>query len=141
MSFLLDTCVLSEFVKPRPNVGVCDWVAAQNEHQLFLSVITVGELQKGISKLPVGRRRTDLQQWLECELLIRFQGRILDIDTAVAGTWGMLLGEAEGRGRPLPVIDVLMAATAQVHGCSVVTRNESDFEPTGIAVVNPWLFP
>ncbi len=141
MSFLLDTCVLSEFAKPRPNVGVCDWVAAQNEHQLFISVITVGELQKGISKLPTGRRRAELQQWFECELLIRFQGRVLDIDTEVARTWGILLGETEGRGRPLPAIDVLIAATAQVHGCSVVTRNESDIEPTGITVVNPWILP
>ncbi|RLE21712.1 MAG: VapC toxin family PIN domain ribonuclease, partial [Acidobacteria bacterium] len=77
MSFLLDTCVLSELVKPRPSTAVCDWVAAQNEDRLFLSVITVGELQKGISKLPPGRRRTELQKWLEGDLLIRFQGRIL----------------------------------------------------------------
>ncbi|MCK5379718.1 MAG: type II toxin-antitoxin system VapC family toxin [Acidobacteria bacterium] len=138
MSFLLDTCVLSELVKPRPNAGVRDWVGAQNEHRLFLSVITVGELQKGVSKLQPGRRRAELQQWLEGELLIRFQGRILDIDTAVAGEWGVMLGEAEGRGRPLPAIDVLIAATAKVHGCAVVTRNEADIEPTGIVVVNPW---
>ncbi|MEN8165617.1 MAG: type II toxin-antitoxin system VapC family toxin [Acidobacteriota bacterium] len=138
MSFLLDTCVLSELVKPRPDIGVCDWVAAQNEHRLFLSVITVGELQKGISKLPPGGRRTELQRWLEGELLIRFQGRIFDIDTAVAGAWGVMLGEAEGRGRPLPVIDVLIAATAKVHACAVVTRNETDIQPTGIQVVNPW---
>jgi predicted nucleic acid-binding protein len=125
-------------VKPQPNIGVCDWVTAQNEHRLFLSVITVGELQKVISKLPTGRRRTKLQQWLEGELLIRFQGRIFDIDTAVAGEWGVMLGEAESRGRPLPAIDVLIAATAKVHGCAVVTRNKSDIEPTGIEVVNPW---
>ena len=138
MSFLLDTCVLSELVKPRPSTAVCDWVAAQNEDRLFLSVITVGELQKGISKLPPGRRRTELQKWFEGDLLIRFQGRILGIDTAVAGAWGVMLGEAEGRGRPLPVIDALIAATAKVHGCAVVTRNEADIEPTGIELVNPW---
>ena len=138
MTFLLDTCVLSELVKPRPNAGVCAWVSAQTEHQLYLSVITVGELQKGVSKLPPGRRRTELENWLEGDLLNRFQGRILGIDTATAGVWGVMLGEAEGRGRPLPVIDTLIAATAKVNGCAVVTRNEADIEPTGIPIVNPW---
>ncbi len=138
MTFLLDTCVLSELVKPRPNAGVCTWVSAQNEHQLYLSVITVGELQKGVSKLPPGRRRTELENWLEGDLLNRFQGRILGIDTATAGVWGVMLGEAEGRGRPLPVIDTLIAATAKVNRCAVVTRNEADIEPSGIPIVNPW---
>ncbi|MCD4751348.1 MAG: type II toxin-antitoxin system VapC family toxin [Thermoanaerobaculales bacterium] len=141
MSYLLDTCVLSELIKPRPNAAVCQWVAAQKEHRLFLSVITIGELQKGVSKLSPGRRRTKLQRWLEGDLLIRFQGRLLGIDTTVAGEWGVMLGEAESRGRPIPVIDALIAATARVHHCAVVTRNETDIKPTGIDVVNPWTFP
>lgn len=138
MTFLLDTCVLSELVKPRPNPMVCDWVAIQEEHRLFLSVITIGEVQKGITKLPSGQRRDDLQQWLGRDLLLRFDGRILPIDTAVAEVWGTMLAEADRRGRPVPAIDALIAATAKAHGCTVVTRNEADIEPTGVSVLNPW---
>ena len=138
MSFLLDTCVLSELVKPRPNTGLCEWVAAREEHRLFLSVVTIGELRKGIAKLAQGQKRTSLRQWLDIDLLSRFHGRIVGVDLAVAGEWGAMLGEAELRGRPLPAIDVLIAATAKVHGHIVVTRNAKDIEPTGVEVIDPW---
>lgn len=138
MSYLLDTCVLSELVRSRPAPGVCDWVAAQPEHALFLSVITVGELHKGLAKLDVGPRRHALERWIEDDLTRRFSGRILSVDAAVARVWGEMLGAAEVAGASLAAIDALIAATARVHGCAVVTRNEPDFRPTGIEVVNPW---
>ena len=138
MSFLLDTCVVSELIKLRPNKGLCSWVADQEEHRLFLSVITIGELQKGVSKLSPGQRRAEIERWIESDLLHRFKSRILCIDTAVATTWGEMLGKAEGRGRPIPAIDALIAATARVNRCTVVTRNESDIEPSGVEVINPW---
>ena len=138
MTFLLDTCVLSELVKPQPEESVLAWVASRNEHDLFLSVITLGELHKGIARLPRSRRRSDLGEWVERDLALRFHGRILDVDAAVAADWGRMLGLAETRGRPLTAIDALIAATAKAHGHSVVTRNEADFEPTGVSMINPW---
>jgi len=140
MNFLLDTCVVSELIKPRPDKRICRWVAGQEEHRLFLSVITLGELQKGVSKLSPGRRRSEIERWIESDLLHRFKNRILSVDTAVATTWGEMLGKAEGCGRPIPAIDALIAATARVNRCTVVTRNESDIEPSGVEVINPWSF-
>lgn len=138
MNFLLDTCVLSEIVKVSPNPAVVEWVAAQDEHRLFLSVITIGELHKGIARLASGSRRETLRQWLDDDLQDRFRGRVLGIDSGIAREWGTILAEAENRGRPLPAIDALIAASAKVHTCAVVTRNVGDFEPTGVEVVNPW---
>ena len=138
MSLLLDTCVLSEVVRPRPDPAVLDWIAGQPEHTLFLSVITIGELAKGASKLADGPRRQEIETWIEGDLARRFRDRLLPVDLAVARSWGEMLGAAERRGTPLPAIDALIAATAHVHGCAVVTRNEIDLRPTGIEVVNPW---
>ena len=138
MNFLLDTCVLSELVKPQPEPKVVAWVGAQDEYCLFLSVITIGELHKGIAKLPDGPRRTRLEFWVAEDLTARFDKRILAVDSHVAASWGAMLGEAEAKGSPLPVVDALISATASVHGCVVVTRNVADFERTGIAVENPW---
>jgi predicted nucleic acid-binding protein len=136
--YLLDTCVLSELVRPRPEASVVEWISRQDELRLFLSVVTIGELHKGVAKLPVGRRRQRLESWIGDELADRFRGRILPVDTTVAAAWGALLGEAEAGGTSLPVIDALIAATAMVNGCIVVTRNVTDLERTGSKVLNPW---
>jgi predicted nucleic acid-binding protein len=138
VTFLLDTSVVSELVRKAPNEQVVNWLDRQDEETLYLSVLTLGELEKGISKLRASSRRDRLQTWLTRDLAARFAERLLPIDTPVAARWGKLSGEAERRGRPLPVIDSLIAATALEHGFAVVTRNISDFERCGVACVDPW---
>ena len=138
MSFLLDTCVLSELVKPCPDGRVVNWIECHDEHLLYLSVLTIGELHKGIAKLPSGARQERLRGWVGRDLMARFDGRILDVTVDVAARWGAILGEAEQSGQPVPVIDALIAASALVAGCAVVTRNIGDLARTGVKVVNPW---
>lgn len=138
MSFLLDTCVLSETVRPRPLAAVLEWIEAQDEPRLFLSVLTLGELRKGIAKLPGGRRKKNLAEWVDDALLPRFGARVLAIDAPVATAWGEIAGSAERAGHPVPVIDGLIAATAQVHGLAVVTRNAKHFVRCGVPVIDPW---
>lgn len=138
MSFLLDTCVLSELVRPNPSPTVLTWVGEADEEALFLSVITIGELEKGIAKPPASAKRTRLERWLRKDLAERFGPRVLPIDVAVAAQWGALTGESEQRGQPLPVIDSLIAATSLEHDLSVVTRNSADFERCGARCINPW---
>lgn len=140
MKFLLDTCLVSELVRKEPNPGVISWLDQRDERSLYLSVLTVGELQKGVSKLPAGTRKEDLQAWIEHDLAERFSGRILGLDLETAITWGRLQGEAEQRGEKLPVMDSLIAATAITHGLAVVTRNPRDLERCQARVVNPWGF-
>lgn len=138
MNYVLDTCVLSELAKKVPDGRVVAWLRAQAEERLYLSVLTLGELQKGVTKLTDSKRRRDLQSWLDEDLTQRFAGRILDVTAAVAGTWGRLQGQAEQAGRRLPVIDGLIAATALNFGAAVVTRNAADMETSGVDIVNPW---
>lgn len=138
MSYLLDICVISELVKKSPRRQVVDWVDAQDESRLFLSTLTIGELEKGIAKLPVSSRKTRIASWVRRDLTARFGGRLLPIDARVASRWGTITGESERRGSPLPVIDSLIAATALVHDLQVVTRNVDDFERCGVACVDPW---
>lgn len=138
MSFLLDTCVISEMVKARPNLEVVRWIDSVEEGKLFLSVLTLGELEKGIAKLQDVSRKEVLQEWLEQDLAERFAGRILPIDMSVAVAWGKMQGEAERNGNKLPVIDALLAATAQTNGLTLATRNVVDFERCGSRVFNPW---
>jgi predicted nucleic acid-binding protein len=138
VKYLLDTCLISELVKKEPNPAVVSWLDEQDEQNLFLSVLTLGELQKGISKLPAGARRDELQAWVEHDLVERFTGRIIDIDLETAQFWGRLQGESEQRGESLPVMDSLIAATATVHGLIVVTRNAKDMERCRVRVCNPW---
>ena len=138
MKYLLDTCLLSELVRKEPNSGVVSWLDECEEQSLYLSVLTIGELQKGVSKLPAGTRKEDLQVWIEHDLAERFTGRILGVDMETAITWGRLQGEAEQRGEKLPVMDSLIAATAITHKLSVVTRNTKDLERCQARVVNPW---
>ena len=138
MSFLIDTSVISELVRKSPHPPVLEWLGAQDESALFLSVITIGELEKGIARLPASSRKSKLQAWVRRDLAGRFGERLLPVDIQVAARWGALTGESEKRGEPLPVIDSLIAATAQVHGLAVVTRNVKDFKRCGVSCVNPW---
>ncbi len=138
MNYLLDTCLVSELIKKRPEPHVVDWVRQQPEDRLYLSVVTLGELQKGIAKLEDAQRAKKLQAWLDEDLLERFAGRVLDVTPAVARIWGRIQGEAERSGRTLPVIDSLIVSTAFDLGAPVVTRNVDDMAPSGVEVVNPW---
>lgn len=135
---LLDTCVVSELARPRPDAGVLAWLEAADESALYLSVVTLGELEKGIARLPASARRRKIEQWVREDLAARFAGRLLDVDRAVAERWGAISGESEARGAPLPVLDALLAATALVHALEVVTRNTGDFERCGARCLNPW---
>ncbi|GAM11493.1 vapC ribonuclease Y4jK [Geobacter sp. OR-1] len=138
MKYLLDTCLISELVKKEPNPGVVSWLDEQDEQALFLSVLNLGELQKGISKLPDGTKKEELQAWIGLDLVERFTGRILDIDLETALCCGRIQGEAELAGLKLPVMDSLIAATAAAHGLIVVTRNVRDMEKCGVRVCSPW---
>ena len=139
MSFLLDTDVVSEWVKPQPNRGVIAWLAGTDEDRVFLSVITLTELRYGIERLAAGQRRTRLDQWVREDLPLRFEGRILPIDSAVANACGTVLARGEAAGRPIGAMDAFIAATTEVHGLTLVTRNTAAFDATlTAAVVNPW---
>jgi len=138
VKYLLDTCLISELVKKEPNPAVVSWLDEQDEQKLFLSVLNLGELQKGISKLPDGTKKEGLQAWVALDLVERFTGRILELDLETALCWGRLQGEAEQAGEKLPVMDSLIAATAAAHGLIVVTRNVRDIERCGVGVCNPW---
>lgn len=138
MKYLLDTCVISELVARQPNPHVVAWVDSVEETRLYLSVIAIGEIRRGIAKLPDSVRKEQLNRWLEEDLLVRFAGRIVPIDVGVMLTWGDLVARLERRGRVLPAIDSLVAAVALHGGFALVTRNVRDFEGTGIDIVNPW---
>lgn len=138
MTFLLDTCVISELVAKRPNLHVVQWVDSIDEDKLFLSAITIGEIKRGIEKLADSSRRSALAEWLEGDLLIRFADRILPIDIPVMLVWGKLTADLEKQGRQMPAIDSLIAATCLLGGLDLITRNESDFAHSGVTVINPW---
>jgi hypothetical protein len=138
MNFLLDTNVVSEWIKARPDSGVVNWVSQVDEDAVFLSVVTFAELRHGIERLPASKRRKQLDEWLRGELPLRFEQRILQVDGAVADEWGRLVARHEALGRPIHAMDALIAATAQVHALTLVTRNTSDFEASVKSVVNPW---
>lgn len=138
MNVLLDTCVVSELVAREAESRVLTWLDALDPRVVHLSVITLGEIQRGIARLPASSRRTRLERWLDDDLVPRFDRQILDIDTAVMRTWGSIVAEAEARGRSLPVMDSLIAATAIAHRCQLATRNGRDFEGTGVPIVDPW---
>jgi predicted nucleic acid-binding protein len=136
--FLLDTNCVSELVRIKPDPGVIDWVRAADESLLYLSVLTIGEIWKGAAILPQSKRRTYLESWLEQDLQLRFSGRILGIDNAIADRWGWLTAEAQRSGRPLSAIDGLLAATAIHHNLTIVSCNTSDFAGTQAPILNPW---
>lgn len=135
MSYLLDTNAVSELVRPRPNRRVLSWFQAVPDDALHLSVLTLGEIRKGVEQLRASRRRERLRVWLEQDLTDWFGTRLLPIDNVVADRWGRLLAQA---GRPMPAIDSLLAATALHHQLRLVTRNVNNFDFPGLEVVNPW---
>src|SRR5271163_533822 len=125
--FLLDTNCISEVVAAKPDARVLAWLEAVDEGLLHLSVLTLGEIRKGVATLPQSRRRSQLETWLEVELRARFSGRVLAVDAGVADRWGLLAAEAKSKGRPLSVVDGLLAATAIHHNLTIVSRNVQDF--------------
>lgn len=138
MKALLDTCVISELVSKKPNPKVVDFVDSLDPEDVYLSVIAIGEIVKGIEKLPKSRRKTDLHNWLNDDLLIRFEGNILALDTVTLIEWGALTARLEYAGKTMPAIDSLIAATALAKKMTLVTRNLSDFEGADVEIVNPW---
>ncbi len=137
MNFLLDTNAVSEWVKPRPNPGLIGWMEAADEDRIFISVVSLAELHYGVERMAAGSRRSRLERWLQHELPLRFENRILPVDTSVAEAWGRTVSRSEAAGRPIGAMDAFLAATAEIHQLTLVTRNVSDF-PLLKAVLNPW---
>jgi len=138
MSYLIDTCCISELVKKKPNPNVVKWFSDRDELSMYLSVITFGELRKGIQKLSDSKKKKELNRWVKEDLNRRFKNRVLSINMEEVNKWGEILATAEKAGKPLPAIDSLIAATALVHDLSVVTRNTKDMEGSGVEIINPW---
>lgn len=138
MSFLIDTCCVSELIKPNPDANVVRWFSDHDEQEMFLSVLTLGELRKGIEKLPDSKRKDALAYWFEHDMTERFAGRMLDVTALEAQTWGDVMADAARNGRPIPDIDGLLAATAIANGLTLVTRNTKDMISTGVALIDPW---
>lgn len=136
--FLLDTNVISELIKSEPDGNVLRWINETDETGLFLSVLTLGEIRNGIERLNPGKRRGRLESWLRVDLRLRFQDRILTVDEAIAERWGAISATAAKKGRPVPVIDGLLAATALHHDLMLVTRNDRDVSRTGVPTLDPW---
>lgn len=137
--YLLDTDVVSEWTKLAPDPGLIAFLESVDEDRLFLSVATLAEIRRGIDTLPEGKKRPRLDEWLSHDLRERFDGRILDVDAAIADHWGRLSATASRAGRHPSAIDCLIAASASFHDCVVVTRNVSDFAPFEIEILNPWM--
>jgi predicted nucleic acid-binding protein len=136
--FLLDTNVVSELVKPQPSLNVIQWMQSTDEKLLYLSVLTLGEIRKGITSLPESAKRARLEAWLDADLALRFSDRILEIDQVIADRWGRISGYALLHGVPLPVIDALLIATAWQHDLTLVTRDTQHLAGLGVTSFNPW---
>ncbi len=137
MNYVLDTCVVSELIKPLPAASVVEWLTSIPAEQLFLCALTVGEIKRGIMKLPESKKKVRLLAWFET-LLTDYQDRIVPVDLAVAEAWGTLQAQAEVAGQKMAIIDGYIAATASAHQMLIMTRNEADFEMCHQYVVNPW---
>jgi tRNA(fMet)-specific endonuclease VapC len=139
MKYLLDTCLISELIKKHPNQKIVTWVNSIDERNLYLSVITIGEISKGIEKLPQSKRKQELEAWLNKDLLLRFRERIFTVDLSVMITWGKLVGQLEKRGQPISALDSLIAAITIHYNYYLVSRNEKDFQATKVNIINSWL--
>ena len=137
MNYLMDTCVISEIVKPAPSSRVIMWINSIPSERLFLCSLTIGEIRKGLTKLPESKKKERLTDWLNT-LLENYQDRIHSIDITVAENWGVMQGKAENEGMPMSSIDSLIAATSYTHNLILVTRNEEDFQASKLSIINPW---
>ncbi len=138
VNYLLDTCVVSELAKTRPVQSVVDWVVSQDASRCFISSITLGEIQKGVSKLADTPKKAELQAWLDHDVRERFVGKIIAIAANEVLQWGRMQAALEQQGRPMPLMDSLIAATALFHDMTLVTRNTRDVEASGVKLLNPW---
>jgi len=138
MNYLRDTCGLSDFTNRQPLSKVVQWVESIAEDHLYLSAITIGEIQHGIERMPESGRKTRLMTWLNNDLIPRFNTRILPVDTPTMFLWGSLVAQMERTGSRMGVMDSLIIATAMQNNQIIVTRNISDFQPCGVQVINPW---
>lgn len=138
MNYLLDTNVLSEATRTQPDVCVATWLRARPALTLFISIVSVAEIQKGILLLPAGKKRRKLEGWLESDFLPAFSNRVIPLGEAEMNEWAELQANAERSGHRLPVVDSLIAATARCHGFTLATRNIHDFRYCGIPVLDPW---
>jgi hypothetical protein len=138
LTYLLDTNVISEWTKPRPDRGVVGWLEGADESSLYLSVVALAEIRLGIELLPKGRKRDRLTRWLEVDLALRFEGRVIEIDQAIAAAWGQIVARGRALGAAPPILDAFLVATAIVHGMTLVTRNLRDVQRFGAAVLDPW---
>lgn len=138
MNYLLDTNVISDLISKQPNKKVVEWLDHLDPNAIYLSVIAISEIRKGIEKLSHSKRREKVKEWLEMHLLLRFQGRILEITTEVMLVWGELTGRLENEGRSITAIDSFIAAIALQGNYCLLTRNEFDFQHTGVTIINPW---
>lgn len=138
MNYLLDTCVLSELIKPKPNQNVITWISDIDERCLYISVLTIGEIHKGIEKLLESKKKENLHEWVNFDLRERFNNKILDIDIHTATTWGKVQAQSELMGKTLPSIDGLIACTGITHDLTIATRNTKDMKVSGVSLVDPW---
>src|ERR1700730_18600101 len=136
--YSLDTNVVSELIKPSPDARVAAWIRLTEETDLHLSVLTFAEIRDGIKKLPQGSRRERLRRWMDADLADRFEGRILGVDRAIGELWGVIMARGFALSVRLPVMDTLLAATAEHHGMTMVTRDIRDFARAGVAPLDPW---
>jgi len=137
VNYLLDTCVLSEFVKSTPNDAVLAWFDARAENDLFVAAMTLAELRRGVAKLPTSRRKSALSLWLD-QLQASFSHRILPFTVDTASYWGEMCARLEAVGQPMAAFDSIIAATAVEHGLTLVTRNVQDFAAAPLMLMNPW---
>ena len=138
MKYILDTCVISELIAKQPNPKVVEFVDLLDPDDLFLSVITIGEIAKGIEKLPKSKRKQELETWLKEDLLVRFDGNIISLDAEVLLKWGMIVAPLESSGKTPPAMDSLIAATVLARSMVLITRNVNDYKLMKIEIVNPW---
>ncbi|MCK5521212.1 MAG: type II toxin-antitoxin system VapC family toxin [Candidatus Marinimicrobia bacterium] len=138
MKYLLDTCVISELAKSNPEKNVIKWISDVPEESLYLSVFTIGEIRKGIEKLPESQRKDKLEEWITNDLLNRFENRIIDFTVEISQMWGKIQGQAELNGKIISLIDGFIASSAVSDEMVIVTRNVKDFKQSGVSLLNPW---
>ncbi len=138
MTYLLDTNVVSEWARPRPEATVVRWLADVDEDQVFISVVTLAELEKGIRLLSESAKRRRLEEWVQTDLQERFGSRMIDITPDIAREWGRVTADRQTIGRPISTLDAFLAATARLGAHTLVTRNDRDFADTGVQLLNPW---